>query len=176
MDHSGMGHGGMDHGGMDHGAMGQGGMSREATEGDSHGMAAHGQGKGPMVPMMCRTAEHVDGRLAYLKAELKPTDAQTPQWNAFAEAIRVSGRKVAEFCAASKEERARPAEGEKAASHGLLEQLAHMERNMTIHLESVRAVRSAAEPLAAALTPEQKKIFDETMTGLMGFGMGMGKM
>jgi hypothetical protein len=71
---------------------------------------------------------------------------------------------------------ARPAEREKAAPHGLLEQLAHMERNMTIHLESVRAVRSAAEPLVATLTPEQKKVFEETMTGLMGFGMGMGKM
>src|SRR5919202_1070827 len=30
----------------------------------------------------------VEGRIAFLKAELKITDAQTPQWNAVADAMR----------------------------------------------------------------------------------------
>src|SRR6516225_6346909 len=56
-----------------------------------------GQGQaGPagMMPMMNMMmgmqsgAEHVEGRLAFIKAELKITDAQAPQWNVFAEAVR----------------------------------------------------------------------------------------
>jgi len=35
-------------------------------------------------------SEHVEGRIAFLKTELKITDAQLPQWNAFADALRNS--------------------------------------------------------------------------------------
>ena len=35
-------------------------------------------------------AELIDGRLAFLKAELKITEAQTPAWNTLADAIRKS--------------------------------------------------------------------------------------
>jgi hypothetical protein len=31
-------------------------------------------------------AGHVEGRIAFLKTELKITEAQSPQWNQFAEA------------------------------------------------------------------------------------------
>src|SRR5215469_11001572 len=41
-----------------------------------------GQGGMPMM------AEHIEGRLAFLKTELKITDAQLPLWNAFAQAMR----------------------------------------------------------------------------------------
>ena len=33
---------------------------------------------------MMGMADHVEGRIAFLKVELKITDAQMPQWNAFA--------------------------------------------------------------------------------------------
>ena len=33
-------------------------------------------------------SEHVEGRLAFLKTELKITDAQLPLWNSFAQAVR----------------------------------------------------------------------------------------
>lgn len=198
MDHSGMGHGGMGSmgsGGMGHGmdhggggCMGMGG-GHDAQQGhDQQGHGAQGQGaqgqgdakaaaKSMMMgQMMCRTGEHVDGRLAYLKAELKLSEAQTPQWNAFAEAVRASGRKVAEHCAALKEEQAQSEKDAQAKPRGVLDQLGRMERNMAAHLESVRTVRTAAEPLFAVLTDEQKKIAEDTMTGMMGYGMGMGKM
>jgi hypothetical protein len=195
MDHGGMGHGGMGgmgqggmghggmggmgHGGMGHGGMGQGGMSQEgdaaATGGSGH--EGHGMGGGKMMRhMMCRTSEHVDGRLAYLKAELKPTEAQTPQWNAFADAVRDSQRKLADFCAAMKKAHETETDQDKAKPHSVLDQLAMMEKNMTAHLDSVRTVRAAAGPLFAVLTEDQKKTAEEIMTGMMGFGMGMGKM
>src|SRR5215470_8320624 len=37
------------------------------------------------MPMM---AKHIEGRLAFLKTELKITDAQLSHWNAFAQAVR----------------------------------------------------------------------------------------
>jgi hypothetical protein len=203
MDHGGMDHGGMDHG-MGHGAMGGGGMGcgmgagmgAGTGGGMGHGMGcgmghggmsreggadheAHGQGgkaSMPMARMMCRTGEHVEARLAYLKAELKPTEAQAAKWNVFADAIRESGSKIADFCASLKKAQAGEAEGDRATPHGVLDQLALMERNMTAHLDQVRTVRAAAEPLFAVLTDEQKKIAEEIMTGMMGFGMGKGKM
>lgn len=38
---------------------------------------------------MCSAmASHIEGRLAYIKAELKVTDAPKPLWNAYAVAAR----------------------------------------------------------------------------------------
>lgn len=58
----------------------QQGMPEMMHEG---GMPMRHEGMDPGM-MMCRMGEHVEGRLAYLKAELKITEAQMPQWNAFA--------------------------------------------------------------------------------------------
>ena len=41
-------------------------------------------GQGGMRTM----AKHIEGRLAFLKTELKITDAQLPLWNVFAQAMR----------------------------------------------------------------------------------------
>ena len=38
-------------------------------------------GMGGMCMMMAAMADHVEGRLAFLKAELKISDAQRPLWN-----------------------------------------------------------------------------------------------
>lgn len=188
MGHGGMGHGGMGGagmGGMGHGGSGggcMGGMSHGDDAAQKTGAAGHedhamGGGKGSMMGhMMCRTSEHVDARLAYLKAELKPTEAQAPQWNAFADAIRDSQKKVADFCAAMNRAHESEPGKDKAKPHGVLDQLAMMEKNMSAHLDSVRTARTAAEPLFAVLTEDQKKTAEEIMSGMMGFGMGMGKM
>ena len=39
--------------------------------------------------------ERVEGRIAFLRAELKITDAQTNAWNAFADALRANSQKLA---------------------------------------------------------------------------------
>lgn len=196
MDHCGTGggaagqgcasQGGMGHGGMGHGMggmMGQGGMSHEGMGhgGMDHGGAkaqdqGHGGGHHAMMRgMMCGMSEHVDGRLAYLRAELKLTEQQSAQWTAFADGFRAAAQKTAQQCAAMDAGKDQVAPG--GAPSGVLEQLAKMERHMTAHLESVRAVKSAAEPLFAALTDEQKKTANEVMTEHMAIGMGgMGKM
>jgi len=44
------------------------------------------------MPMMAAMAGHVEGRLAFLKTELKITDAQLPLWNAVGDAIRANAK------------------------------------------------------------------------------------
>jgi hypothetical protein len=50
------------------------------------------------------------------------------------------------------------------------------EKMMASHLESLRTIRAAAQPLYAALSDNQKKIANELMTGPMGPMGGMGHM
>jgi hypothetical protein len=179
----GMGHGGGMGGGMGHGGMmghggGMGGMMGQGKGGMDRAQHGERSGHGMMMGhMMCRTTEHVEGRLAYLKAELKLVEAQTSQWNAFANAFRSATQKAGQFCASMHE---RSESESSKMSGGTLQQLGVMERMMTAHLEEVRAIKAAAEPLFNVLSDEQKKMADETMTDLMGLGMGkmggMGKM
>ena len=161
MDHGAMGHGGM--GGM----MGQGGMEHGGMGHEMKGMGEMGGGmRGMMHEMLCGVTEHVEGRLAYLKAELKLADAQQAAWNNFADAYRAATQKTGKLCAAAE------AQGDHAMHHGVLGHLGMMERHMSDHLESVRALKGAIEPLYAALTDEQKKIADHAFAHVMHVGMG----
>ena len=62
--------------------MGAGGMPMMGAGGWQRMMAAGG------MEMMSAMAGYVEGRLAFLKTELKITDAQLPLWNKFADALR----------------------------------------------------------------------------------------
>ena len=42
-------------------------------------------------------AEHVEGRIAFLKTELKITDAQQPLWNAVADAMRANAKEMTDM-------------------------------------------------------------------------------
>ena len=42
------------------------------------------------------TIDRVEGRIAFLRAELKITDAQADAWNGFADALRTNAKKLAE--------------------------------------------------------------------------------
>jgi hypothetical protein len=46
------------------------------------------------------TIDHIEGRIAFLRAELKITDAQMSAWNAFADALRANAKKLGEVRAA----------------------------------------------------------------------------
>src|SRR6516165_4798962 len=47
--------------------------------------------------MMGAMARHVEGRLAFLKTELKITDAQLPLWNALADAMRANAKSMGDM-------------------------------------------------------------------------------
>jgi hypothetical protein len=111
------------------------------------------------MPMMAAMAGHVEGRLAFLKAELKITDAQLPLWNAVADAIRANAKG-----------RGATAEGMMGSTQAatLPDRLAAREKMMTAHIEALRKFKAAVDPLYAALSDEQKKIADELLIGPMG--------
>jgi len=146
------GHGaGMEPGGMGHDMKGMGGME-------------HGGG-GMMQHMLCGPTEHLDGKLAYLKTELKLSEQQQAAWNAFADAYRAAMQKAAKACAPT-------GEGGEHRDHGILGQLGMMEHHMVDHLELVRGAKAAIEPFYASLTEEQRKIADHAMASVLGLGMG----
>ena len=135
------------------------GMPTEAMPGASGGMPMMG-----MMQMMMgqnSMAGHVEGRIAFLKAELKITDAQMPLWNAVADAIR----------AAPKDMSGMPCMAMMQSSGTLPEKLAAREKAMTAHLEGIRKLKAAVEPLYAALSADQKKTADQLMIGPMSMGM-----
>jgi len=107
------------------------------------------------------TATGTPSRIAFLKTELKITDAQMPVWNAVADAIR----------AAPKEVSGMPCMPMMQSSDTLPERLAAREKAMTAHLEALRKLRSAVEPLYVALSDDQKKTADQLMIGPIGMGM-----
>ena len=57
-------------------------------------MGMMGQSGGGMDGMA--TIDHVEGRIAFLRAELKITDAQATAWNAFADALRANAKSLGE--------------------------------------------------------------------------------
>jgi LTXXQ motif family protein len=130
--------------------------------GSMMGMMRMMMGKDGMggMPMMAAMAEHVEGRLAFLKTELKITDAQLPLWNTFAQAVRDNAKAMQEIMHG----------GMMGASQSakLPDKLAMREKMMTAHLEALRKLKTAVDPLYTALGDEQKKTADEIMLGPMG--------
>ena len=161
--HDMMGHGGMGGGGMGHGGMGggMGGMDHGKDQGAGHG--------GMMQKMICGFADKLDGRLAFLKAELKLTDAQAAAWSTFETAWKAAAQSALAKCDAMN--------AHMDMDHGdmgVLGKLSMMETHMVDHLEVVRAQKAAIEPLFKALTDDQKKTANETLSGVMKVGMQMG--
>lgn len=144
-------------GGMDmKGGAGGGMMGGSMMGGDMSRMMAMMHG-GMMSDMPLK---HVEGRLAFLKTELKITPAQEPPWTKFADIVRGMARNA-------------PA-AKPAMMHGAMnastapDRLAHHEKTLASRLETVRALKTAVDPLYASLSDEQKKIADELLTGHMG--------
>ena len=135
------------------------------------GMMGQGQaGPAGMMPMMNMMtgmqsgAEHIEGRLAFIKAELKITDAQTPQWNVFAEAVRRNAGSMAEM---------RKSMGGQGAPATLLERLAREDKMVAAHLAALKNTEEAVTQLYGVLTDDQKKVADTIVVGPMGMPMGM---
>ena len=121
-----------------------------------------------MMQMMNSMAGHVEGRIAFLKTELKITDAQMPLWNAVADAIRAAPKDMSGMPCMSMIMM-------QQQSSSLPEKLTARDKTMAAHLEAFRKFNAAVEPLYAALSDEQKKTADQLLVGPMGV-MGMGMM
>lgn len=93
-----------------------------------------------------------EGRLAFLKAELKITEAQTKAWDAFAAALRENVAKLTEAYKAP--------DREAMQKMSPPERLAWFEKAITARADAVKRAKAAIDPLYAALSDDQKKLFD----------------
>ena len=144
-------------GGMTGGGMMGGDMMKMMQEmmgrhaGMMRGMMSGGTGMqdGMMGKMMA--PEHVEGRIAFLRTELKVTDAQQPLWEAVAAALRENARADAGTMQ------------QPMADQGLPGSLERRERQLAARLEAVQRLRTAVEPFYAALDDTQKAAADSLL-------------
>lgn len=138
---------------------GGGGMMMGGMMGGAQGgMGQGGMGMCPMMGMMgghgaAGMAQHIEGHVAFLKAELKITQAQETPWKAFADALRSSVGSMAQM------------PGMPMAAAGAQtpvgQALQQKEGMLTTRLENTKRLRTAWGKLDAVLTPEQRKTADE---------------
>jgi hypothetical protein len=110
--------------------------------------------------------DRVEGRIAFLRAELKITDAQANAWTAFADALRTNAQKLGAV---------RPAmmsASGSGAQQTLAERLDAQERWLAARLDGIRTIKAAFTALYGTLSDDQKKTADE----LLGPHMGMMQM
>lgn len=125
-----------------------------------HGMM--GGHHGAMPGMMgghhgaMRSLRRIEGQLAFLRAELRLTEAQMPPWNAFADAVRAAVERLRQARTEAMQAARQP-----ATAPQLLERRIAL---LSAQLEAARGVAAAMGPLYAALSEEQKRTADELMT------------
>ncbi len=137
-----------------------------------HGMGGGDMGKMmegmmPMMPMMgmmgmmriMMAPEHVEGHIAFLRTEIQITDAQLPQWNAFADVLRKNAKVMSE---------ARGKMMPAATAMSAPDRMDQEVKKLTEQLEANKATSAATRALYTALTDVQKKTADELLVPAMG--------
>lgn len=123
-----------------------------------------------MRPMMAGSSgmgmpfEHVEGRIAYLKAELGITGAQSAPWAAFADAMRADAAAMR----AAHEEMTKGGMMMDAMPAALSDRFATQRKMMSARIAMLDRMEAGAKPLYAVLSAEQRKVMDQAMPGPMG--------
>jgi len=127
----------------------------------------------PMMRMMemmglgMAATDRIEGRIAFLRAELNITEAQARAWNGFADAMRTNAKKLREVRASMMPQ---PDAGQQQALT-MAERLDQQERWLVARLEGTRALKSAVTNLYGTLSEDQKKTANELLAPQMGMGM-----
>ena len=148
-----------DHTAHHHPGQAMGPAQGHAMGAQGHQMMMGGDGAGmmPMMPMM--QPRHVEGRIAFLKTELKITDAQSQQWNGFADALRANAKAMMTMHDQMMHD---------GATASAPEQAEHQIKMLSARLEALKATAAAETALYAVLSEEQKKTADELLAPPMG--------
>jgi LTXXQ motif family protein len=131
------------------GMMGQGGMGMM----DQGAMPMAGSMSNSGMPMQGMGA-HLEGRIAFLRAELAITEAQAPQWEAFAQALRDSTAKLLQVQVAAPQ----------AAAATFMQRAEFQERWLGARLDGLKEMRTAFGGLQAVLSDDQKKNVEAPLT------------
>jgi hypothetical protein len=119
------------------------------------GLAQVASGPAQARPERPLPGRHIEGRLAFLRTELKITDTQAPLWDKVAAALRDRAAKRDAAIAAFRQARGA------GTAPDLLAQMEGRIRAGEARLESDRAVLAAFRPLYAALSDAQKQTAEE---------------
>jgi gamma-glutamyl phosphate reductase len=104
------------------------------------------------------TIDRVEGRIAFLRTELKITDAQSGAWNTFADALRANAKNLGEVRSSMMA----------GAQQSLIDRLALQEKWLAARLEGTRAIKSALTNIVSTFSDDQKKTADELLAPHMG--------
>jgi hypothetical protein len=141
--------------------MGQGAMT---GSGDMREMMS--MMRGMMAMMSVHTGmmtSDVEARIASLKTRLEITEAQAPQWNGFADALRATAKAMNAVHGQMNGQMMQT-----GVTGTLPARLDREEAMLSAHLTSVKALKDALGPLYASLSEPQKKVADGLMIGPMG--------
>lgn len=135
-------------------------------------MMGGGHRQGPMMGQGWQEGmlERIDGRLAFLKTELKITEAQKAAWNELATTIR----DTAETHNALMRGMMADMQGGEFFKKPLPERLTIRLTHMESRIEQIKGVQASVGKLYAVLDDSQKKVADEIALPMMGMGRGMG--
>ncbi|WP_163266921.1 Spy/CpxP family protein refolding chaperone [Chelativorans alearense] len=112
--------------------------------------------------------DRVDGRLAYMKTELKITPDQTAAWDAFAAIVKTSTEAHNDMMRSMAEQY----DDGKMFDKPLPERLAWQISQMETRLEQMKSVKTATDDLYTVLADEQKAVADDIVLPMMGMGIG----
>ncbi len=104
-------------------------------------------------------AERVEGRVAFLRAELQVTAVQSKAWDVYAGALRNNAHLL---------EGAGMARVADASAPPLLAQLDSQERILIARLDGIRSMKAALTALYEVLTLDQRNMADELLATHMG--------
>ncbi len=112
------------------------------------GHAQHWAGHGGFM----RGAEHVEGRIAYLKTELKVSDAQAQDWDKVADVMRENAKARQQLRDEAAANRDKP--------QTALQRLDWIERMSQARAKSITAFAGAFKPLYDRMSDDQRKAAD----------------
>ena len=138
-------------------------MGHGMMSGGQSMMGGHGMMGGGSASMCGRMTAHIEGRLAFLKAELNITPEQEALWKDYANAVRDNAKSMSSRCTSLL--------GDSGASQKSLPyRLDAQEQFVAARLDALRATNKALKPLYQALSDAQKKLADQLIrssTGMM---------
>jgi len=102
--------------------------------------------------------EHIEGKLAFLRTELKITPDQENAWNAFAQAVRTNAQAMQAHHGSKAENRAATA----------VERLERHQAMMRMQADAGARLIDALKPFYAALSADQQKIADRFIRSPVG--------
>jgi len=116
--------------------------------------------------------DRIDGRLAFMKTELKITEAQSADWEALAKVVR----RTAEVHNSMMQTMMKDMQSGELWKMPLPDRLALQEAHLSARLDQMKEIKAAADKLYVTLSDEQKKAADDIVLPMMGMGMGRGMM